>query len=292
MKNFAAARLGKGKVVHAMFTTHDTLRGAMVGGCTGNDTVVLDDASATITCKRCLSALPSWDTTTDHAAKTPASDTITHEIVPNALEWGQAFSVDNGAIWYDYEDSLIKGDEVQVRTREGDVFMLRRDERVLTQKTADEVDVDAARAEALKLHLCREAQQHRVLIVTGGTLHDWTAAPEADFVLNLSRLLRDPAHVPSGEMLDQRGDLDENVQKFVLGTPGAGDLLTDWALAVTRTSRRTQLVVHVQCRGGKHRAAAFGKFLLNAVRAAGIDAAVHHLHAHLDRVITGEKAQA
>lgn len=74
MENFTAAKLGKGKVVHAMHTANATLKGSMVGGCTGGDTAPCEDPSAKITCKRCLNALPSWDTTTDHSAPEAAAE--------------------------------------------------------------------------------------------------------------------------------------------------------------------------------------------------------------------------
>jgi hypothetical protein len=68
MTNFTPAQLGKGKAVHAMHTANAALKGSMVGGCTGSDTVICVDASTAITCKRCLKALPSWDTVNDHSA--------------------------------------------------------------------------------------------------------------------------------------------------------------------------------------------------------------------------------
>jgi hypothetical protein len=147
---------------------------------------------------------------------------------------------------------------------------------------------EKAHSLALIEHLEREASQHRVLIVTGGELHDWSAAPKADFVLNLSRVLRDPAHVPSGEMLDMRGDLDLEVGVFVMATEGAEDLWSDWVVMTKNAAQRSPLIVHVMCRGGKHRAPAFGRNLQEELGMWGEDAVIHHLHAHLPRVIKGE----
>jgi hypothetical protein len=141
---------------------------------------------------------------------------------------------------------------------------------------------------ALEEHLQREAANHRILIITGGELHDWSAAPKADFVLNLSRVLRDPAHVPSGEMLDMRGDLDLEVGVFVMATEGAEDLWSDWVVMTKNAAQRSPLIVHVMCRGGKHRAPAFGRNLQEELGMWGEDAVIHHLHAHLPRVIKGE----
>lgn len=159
-----------------------------------------------------------------------------------------------------------------------------------TRRCAEcDLAMDAVHAEALAIHLRREALENRVLIVTGGELHDWSAAPKADFVLNLSRVLRDPAHVPSGEMLDMRGDLDLEVYEFVMNTKGARQLWSAWVVALWNSAAVSPIVVHVKCRGGKHRAPAFGTALHSELWMMGGDAAIFHLHAHLDRVIAGEK---
>ena len=153
-----------------------------------------------------------------------------------------------------------------------------------------------AHAVALAEHLKREAAQNKILIITGGVLHDWSAAPDADITLNLSRLLRDPAHVPSGAMLDMRGDQDLEVVEFVMSTKGAEDLLLATVNLIGNTQSDTPVVIHVQCRGGKHRAPAFGLSLHAELGMLGLDdqlgysTAIHHLHAHLDRVIAGETA--
>lgn len=60
MLNIAPVKLGRGKVVHAMWTGNDAHRGYIVGGCVGNDVTPLADAETAITCRRCQNALPSW----------------------------------------------------------------------------------------------------------------------------------------------------------------------------------------------------------------------------------------
>lgn len=59
MKHFTPAKLGNSRVVHALHVA-GALTGAAVGGCRGNDTVICDDASTEVTCKRCLRAMSSW----------------------------------------------------------------------------------------------------------------------------------------------------------------------------------------------------------------------------------------
>lgn len=175
-------------------------------------------------------------------------------------------------------------------------FVLRTAEGVTTEQT-----ITIAHAFALKDHLQREAENNLILIVTGGELYDWSLAPKADFVINLSRLLRDPAHVPMGELLDKRGDEDLEVVEFVMDTEGAEDLLRATVNLIGKTKDDVPVVIHVMCRGGKHRAPAFGVSLHAALEMYGFGGsawsgstvragvAIHHLHAHLPRVIAGEK---
>lgn len=124
-----------------------------------------------------------------------------------------------------------------------------------------------------------------IWIYTGGYLHDLPDFVVADVAEDL-RDLRDPAHVPSGEMLDMRGDVDPEVRAFVLATPGAPerlDALVDRVVAKARTQE--DVVVTLGCAGGKHRAASFGIFTAKRLRALGFDVKLTHLHAHLPRVI-------
>src|SRR5690349_15150542 len=125
---------------------------------------------------------------------------------------------------------------------------------------------------------------HPITVYTGGELHDWPAdTPTADFVCNLVRLLDDPAHRPEGDMLDMRGDRDQAVKEFVFSTRGARELLEDWVVLLMGQARFTPVVVHVLCRGGKHRAAAFGQRMHDDLLGFGHKVTVQHLHVHLPR---------
>lgn len=125
----------------------------------------------------------------------------------------------------------------------------------------------------------------KIWIYTGGYLHDLSDFVTADVAVDL-RDLRDPAHVPTGEMLDMRGDVDPEVREFVLATPGAPKRLDDVIDRVVRKSHtQDEVVVTFGCAGGKHRASSFGFYAARRLRALGFDVALTHLHAHLERVI-------
>lgn len=129
----------------------------------------------------------------------------------------------------------------------------------------------------------------KIWIYTGGYLHDLPDYVTADVAEDL-RDLRDPAHVPSGDMLDMRGDVDPEVRDFVLATPGAPQRLGRLvAKVLTRARTQAEIVVTIGCAGGKHRAASFGVFLAAILRACGLDVELTHLHAHLPRVLKAVK---
>lgn len=124
----------------------------------------------------------------------------------------------------------------------------------------------------------------KIWIYTGGHLHDLLDYVTADVAEDL-RDLRDPAHVPSGDILDMRGDLDPEVRDFVLATPGAPQRVGRVVAEVlTRALAQGDVVVTLGCAGGKHRAASFGVFVAAILRACGLDVELTHLHAHLPRV--------
>jgi RNase adaptor protein for sRNA GlmZ degradation len=134
----------------------------------------------------------------------------------------------------------------------------------------------------------------QIKIFTHGYLHtlpNWV--PTQDIEVDLRDQLFDPAHVPSGELLDMRGDLDPQVRAFVLATKGAPELLARVTREVldelagwdAELDGEGDLVVMIGCAGGKHRAASFGVFLAVLLRAAGFTVELRHLHAHLPRVI-------
>lgn len=123
---------------------------------------------------------------------------------------------------------------------------------------------------------------NRVTVVSFGYLH-CCVLPQADLTLDLRRLLADPAHVPSGRLLDLRGDQDPEVKEFVLATPGAVLLLESTYLLVRHQARFRPVTVAFGCAGGKHRAAAMASMLGAMLDDSEVQ--VTHLHAHLPRVI-------
>ena len=133
-------------------------------------------------------------------------------------------------------------------------------------------------------------------IYTLGHLHEWTDAnlpegmhveqvPRADFTFNLDRILRDPAHVPTGELLDRTGEHDD-VREFVRATRGYEVLLGNiFGLLRDVAQRDVDVVAYVLCAGGRHRSVAVALDLADAFDAWDIDVRVTHLHKHLPRVI-------
>jgi RNase adaptor protein for sRNA GlmZ degradation len=130
----------------------------------------------------------------------------------------------------------------------------------------------------------------KVSVYTAGELHSYPQnVPAPDFTLNLSRLLNDPAHKPSGELLDMTG-LDPQIREFVFAADKALELL-DGAIdfALNATGDRP-LTVAVLCRGGRHRSVAFAEELAKQLRTCDVEVDVTHLHKHLPRVIRQETA--
>jgi UPF0042 nucleotide-binding protein len=124
-----------------------------------------------------------------------------------------------------------------------------------------------------------------VTVVTGGELHPWPGSTP-DITFNLSRLLHDPARIPTGEMLDKTG-LDPEVSAFVFDSDEALELL-DAAIELLLTPAKPVLVA-VLCRGGRHRSVAFAERLTQALVESGVDAGrPTHFHIHLPRVIKGK----
>lgn len=126
-------------------------------------------------------------------------------------------------------------------------------------------------------------------IITAGELHPLPInTPIPDVTFNLSRLLHDPAHIPSGEMLDKTG-LDPEVAGFVFESDEALELL-DGAIDLLHCMARPVTVADL-CRGGRHRSVAFAERLAKGLRESGVDAGgPRHLHVHLPRVIRDERA--
>lgn len=129
-------------------------------------------------------------------------------------------------------------------------------------------------------------RQPQVLILTRGYLHDLPDnLPPADVELDLQRLLKDPARALPEELRDLTGR-DEQVRGFVFATAGATVLVDQTARLVCElTLLVPQVVVHIGCAGGKHRAVAIGDGLGVALESLGISTEVQHLHKDLARVV-------
>jgi len=119
-----------------------------------------------------------------------------------------------------------------------------------------------------------------VEIHTAGELHPIPKMPTPDLVINLSRLLDDPAHKPDARLVELDG-LDSRVQDFVFATEGALDLYEDTVNLIERlTATGKSVTVLILCRGGKHRSVAFGDNL-----GAHFSLEATHHHKHLPRVL-------
>ena len=126
---------------------------------------------------------------------------------------------------------------------------------------------------------------HPITVLSFGYLHPWPKdEPNADIVLDLRRLLADPAHRPEGNMLDMTG-LDPRVENFVFATPGAYLLVhTAFNLAVTAAQLKP-VTVAFGCAGGRHRSVACAEKVAWLLQGAGQKTTPRHLHVHLPRVI-------
>lgn len=124
---------------------------------------------------------------------------------------------------------------------------------------------------------------HPVKVLSFGYLHG--PAPTATIPpFDLRRALFDPAHVPSGDLLDLTG-LHVAVRRFVFGTPGALDILADAKAQTLAKAADGPVTVAFGCAGGRHRSVALAQALHDQLTAAGVPVLVQHLHVHLPRVI-------
>lgn len=124
---------------------------------------------------------------------------------------------------------------------------------------------------------------HAVKLFSFGYLHG--PPPATDIPpFDLRRSLFDPAHVPSGDMLDMTG-LDAAVRRFVFGTPGALDILADAKAQTLAKAADGPVTVAFGCAGGRHRSVVLAQALHAQLFAAGVPVLLQHLHVHLPRVI-------
>ena len=105
--------------------------------------------------------------------------------------------------------------------------------------------------------------------------------PSADRVEDVRARLRDPAAARDILEFDGR---DTRVQRVVLATPGARELLVNLAdYAELPAAPRS---IAIGCAGGKHRAAALVELLARLLAERGLrEVEIDHRHAHLPRVV-------
>ena len=108
------------------------------------------------------------------------------------------------------------------------------------------------------------------------------APPAAERTEDVRTRLRDPA--AARDILDLDGR-DVRVQRVVLGTPGARELLVNLAAHVALPAGPKSIAVG--CVGGKHRAAALIEILGGELRDRGIEVEIEHLHVDLPRLAAG-----
>ena len=121
-----------------------------------------------------------------------------------------------------------------------------------------------------------------IRLISFGFLHlDDAAPPAADRVEDVRDRLRDPAAAKSILDLDGR---HPHVQKVVLSTPGARELLVN--LADYAELPAGPRVIAIGCAGGRHRAAALVELLARVLYERGHrEVEVEHRHVHLPRVL-------
>lgn len=118
-------------------------------------------------------------------------------------------------------------------------------------------------------------------LISFGYLHLPAVPPCADRVEDVRDRLRDPAAARDVLELDGR---DARVQRVVLATPGARELLknlADYAMQTVGSPRR----IAVGCAGGRHRAASVVELLAHELRGRGRDVVVEHQHIDRPRVL-------
>lgn len=132
-----------------------------------------------------------------------------------------------------------------------------------------------------------------IRLISFGYLHQPTGPdgdpvpPAADRVEDVRERLHDPA--VARDILDLDGR-DVRVQKVVLNTPGARELIVNLAdYAASPAAPRT---IAIGCAGGKHRAAALVELLALLLGDRGhTEVEVEHRHVHLPRVLKSPESE-
>jgi UPF0042 nucleotide-binding protein len=122
-----------------------------------------------------------------------------------------------------------------------------------------------------------------VVILSFGYLHSPPPA-DTDLVIDLRRLLADPAAARHAGILDMDGR-DQRVQDIVCATPGACTVIQHLAGFAGAVPDR-ECVLAVGCAGGRHRSVAVAILTARQLTDAGVPVQVRHRHVHLPRVLT------
>jgi len=128
---------------------------------------------------------------------------------------------------------------------------------------------------------------HPIATYSFGYLHPWPEGverPSDEDTYDLREKLADPAHVPTGAMLDMTG-LDPEVEGFVFRTEGASELFSEIADNACDKAMEAPVAVAIGCAGGRHRSVAVAAVMRGYLALLGYEVSVHHLHVHLPRVI-------
>lgn len=124
----------------------------------------------------------------------------------------------------------------------------------------------------------------QVVVQSIGLLHPGARSLISDGLFyDLSGRLRNPA---DDKRLVQMTGLDRAVRDYVLGTPGAMQIVERIAEeargALSYADKRLKLVrVTVACRGGRHRSVAIAEEVARYLRTEGVGVEVDHRHIHL-----------
>jgi UPF0042 nucleotide-binding protein len=111
-------------------------------------------------------------------------------------------------------------------------------------------------------------------------------APEADLVLDLRALLRNPHHDPQMEHLT---GLDERVYAHVLATPGAQRLAANIVTTARDLAEDTggDVTVAWGCTGGRHRSVGLARLSHALLREAGEETTLQHRDVDQDLLPAG-----
>jgi RNase adaptor protein for sRNA GlmZ degradation len=127
----------------------------------------------------------------------------------------------------------------------------------------------------------------QVVIQSIGALHG--PAPEADLVIDMRRIYRNPHADPA---LRELTGLDDPVRRHVLATPGVLDLVQHTArtVAAVVTATGRPMTVITECAGGRHRSVTAAVELGRALSRLGI--AVEVSHRDVDRPVVQRQSVA